>query len=638
MWRINFNHRIGSSSSLLAVCGAMLISATAMQAQMQVNIVEPALNATASGSLQVRASVSSVIEISTVTAEIEGQLVSLKYSQPLNAWTNSVPLAGIPFGSHTLVVNARDLFGGTAQAMRTFIVDNPPTLMVREPINGTVVNRKVFVSAEATDDGGNTVITVSFQGVPRIVATNRVHEFFTVNAPAGEHHVIIEANDAVRDRRLITSRKVIAEPSSNLTQTIVAPGTLLDFDYDRLLYSFQDSILGPNVIPAFSRPEPRILDRKSGQEISSRSLLGDFIDGPIDPFFNPVFIASGELVPNGALLWTTNILAQQGTPLLLGWAETNVSHLSRRLSPVSLTPKVEGSTTFGYRLTATNSLLVLQDVIAPDRFLEIPVESVFTADLGPNQDLVYSSSNSVFRSRPANPADPFVNRTTTVLAQGGGMDNQSSVVTDGSNVAYLGRVSTPFGINLQIITADGEETLALWPSYIGPACLLSSGWAAYTKPGTSGQSQVWTRSPSGTQQQRTFFNTSSTLESVGPNGEVTFIYNNARYISLPGVQQPVWVNSGQGRVRWDNGKLLVILGRSVLEFRMGQLQCAALAGGSSQLTFTGPNGLSYTVQGSADLHNWTNLWTFTHSTGTISWTNPPANGHLFYRAVTAPTP
>lgn len=218
------------------------------------------------------------------------------------------------------------------------------------------------------------------------------------------------------------------------------------------------------------------------------------------------------------------------------------------------------------------------------------------------------------------------------------MDNQSSVVTDGSNVAYLGRVSTPFGINLQIITADGEETLALWPSYIGPACLLSSGWAAYTKPGTSGQSQVWTRSPSGTQQQRTFFNTSSTLESVGPNGEVTFIYNNARYISLPGVQQPVWVNSGQGRVRWDNGKLLVILGRSVLEFRMGQLQCAALAGGSSQLTFTGPNGLSYTVQGSADLHNWTNLWTFTHSTGTISWTNPPANGHLFYRAVTAPTP
>lgn len=132
MWRINFNHRIGSSNSLLALCGAILLPATVMEAQMLVNIVEPASNTTASGSLQVRAIVSFVIEVSSVTAPVERQQVSLKYSQPLNAWTNSVPLAGIAFGAHTLVVNVRDLFGGTSQAMRTFIVDNPPTLAVRE--------------------------------------------------------------------------------------------------------------------------------------------------------------------------------------------------------------------------------------------------------------------------------------------------------------------------------------------------------------------------------------------------------------------------------------------------------------------------------------------------------------------------
>ena len=135
-----------------------------------------------------------------------------------------------------------------------------------------------------------------------------------------------------------------------------------------------------------------------------------------------------------------------------------------------------------------------------------------------------------------------------------------------------------------------------------------------------------------------FFSTSSTLESLGPNGEVTFLYNNARYVSLPGVLQPVSVNSGQGRVRWEDGKLLVILGRSILEFRMGQLQCAALSDGNSRLTFTGPDGFSYAIQGSADLQNWANLWTFAHTTGTISWTNPPANAHQFYRAVTVSTP
>jgi len=114
----------------------------------------------------------------------------------------------------------------------------------------------------------------------------------------------------------------------------------------------------------------------------------------------------------------------------------------------------------------------------------------------------------------------------------------------------------PFGVKTQIITSGGEETLA----YTGAVCTLRSGWAAYTKPGTSGQTQVWTRSPAGVQQQRTFFNTSSALESLGSDGEVTFIYNNARYVSLPGVLQPIWVNSGQGRVRWDDSKLLVILG------------------------------------------------------------------------------
>lgn len=638
MWRITFGKKLSSFTSSLATGAAVLLSVAAAKAQIQVNIIEPALNAAASGSLSVRATVASVFEVSSVTAQVEGQQTNLKYSQPLNAWTNSVPLTGLAFGPHTLVVTAQEFFGGTAQAMRSFRVDNPPTLTVHEPINGTVVSGQVYVSAEATDDGGNTVITVSFQGLPRIIATNKVQGFFPVVASAGEYHVVIEANDAVRDRRLITSCKVVSEPSSNLTQTIVAPGTLFDFDHERLLYGFQKSIIGPNVIPAFGRPEPRILDRQSGREISSRTLLGEFIDGPIDASLHPVFISSGELVPKGALLWTSSILAQQATPLLLGWAETNASYLFQKLSPFSLNPKVVGSTTLGYRSTPTNWLLILQDVIEVDRSLQIPIQTVFTADLGPNQDLVYSSSNAVFRSRPANPDDPYANRVTTTLAQGGGMDNRDGVVTDGINVAYLGRVPNPFGIKTQLITLGGEETLAVWPSYVGAACMLSSGWAGYTKPGTSGQTQIWTRSPAGTQQQRTFFNASSTLESVGPNGEVTFLNNNARYVSLPGVQQPVWVNSGQGRVRWDDGKLLVILGRSVLEFRMGQLQCAALADGSSRLTFTGPNGLSYTVQGSADLKNWNDLWTFAHTTGSISWTNPPASAHHFYRAVTATSP
>lgn len=316
----------------------------------------------------------------------------------------------------------------------------------------------------------------------------------------------------------------------------------------------------------------------------------------------------------------------------MGWNGETANESLLSLSSLNGTTsiKVVGTTTIGLRRTSGETKLVLQDINIPNLTYEVvfPVSTFFQGDLGPNHDLVYSVSNHVFRSRPASIAAPYSNRTTTQLTTGEG-GASGDVATDGTNIAYAK------GADIVLITASGEEVLA---SPGSGQFKVVDGWAAYTKPGSSSQSQIWTRSPSGTQQQRTFFSTSSTLESLGPNGEVTFLYNNARYVSLPGVLQPVSVNSGQGRVRWEDGKLLVILGRSILEFRMGQLQCAALSDGNSRLTFTGPDGFSYAIQGSADLQNWANLWTFAHTTGTISWTNPPANAHQFYRAVTVSTP
>lgn len=649
MREINFSHRIRPSSSLFAVCGVMLL-VVAARAQIQVNIVEPALNAAASGSLFVKATVASTFEVSSVTAQVEGQQATLRFSQPLNAWTNALPLAGLAFGSHTLVVTAREFFGGTAQAMRTFRVDNPPTLTVHEPINGTVVNGRVYVSAEATDDGGNTVIKVYFpttpQRTPAVVATNRVQGFFSVAAFTGGNQVTFEAIDSGGNKRSI-GRKIILEPSSNLTEMAQAPGSIFDFDAARFLYSveadinFTPSPLFPAPWP-YGRPEPRILNRQSGQVTSSRPLFELWIEGSLETI-RPSFIDSGLLGDTGCLLWTGNLAYVE--PVFIGWDGSAANYSLLNLSTMTLggtnSFKVVGTTTIGVRRFNGNegAKLVLQDINTSNLLYEIgfPLQTSFRGDLGPNQDLVYVVSNSVYRSRPTNPSEPYTNRTTTVLSSAVNGPNLH-VATDGTNVAYDFQNENPLEVRIQLITPAGEETLATSPNFIGPDFRLVNGWTAYTKPGTSSQTQIWTRSPAGIQQQRTFFSASSTLESLGPNGEVSFLNNNARYVSLPGVLQPVWVNSGQGRVRWEDGKLVVILGRSILEFRMGQLQCAALASGSSRLTFTGPNGFSYVVQGSTDLHNWTNLWTFTHTTGTISWTNPPASAHQFYRAVTAPAP
>lgn len=627
MWRITFGKKLSSFASSLATCAVVLLSVAAARAQIQVNIVEPALNAAASGSLYVRATVSSVFEVSSVTAQVEGQLSTLKYSQPLNAWTNVVPLTGLAFGSHTLVVTAQEFFGGTAQAMRSFSVDNPPVLTVAAPLNDTVIRGQVYVEATASDDGpSGAVIRVYNQFEPfrpsrglLLVGTNNVKGLVNVTSILSGT-VVITATDSAGQTRFIP-RRAWVELSSNLVENATASGRILDFNASRTLYTVSEDV--PVVSAAqfniwtYGSPQPRIIDNDTGEIRSA-----EFNPGPAGPGLPPVEIGFGFLGVTGAFLGVFPQQPQLIYGSLSRWSGDKITGLG----PFDGVARASDLVAWRWSLSNPNGPGIrLLSIADTNQLFVIP--SVATFDLAPNYDVVYAESNHVFRNRPASTTAPYTNRTTTQLTSGDG-GASGGVVSDGTNVVYAR------GAEIILITTSGEEVLASPGSGQFKA---NNGWVAYTKPGTSGQAQIWTRSPAGTQQQRTFFNTSSTLESVGPNGEVTFL-NNGRYISLLGVQQPVWVNSGQGRVRWDAGKLLVILGRSVLEFRMGQLRCAALNGGGSRLTFTGPNGFSYTVQGSTDLKNWNDLWTFAHTTGSISWTNSPASAPNFYRAVTASSP
>src|SRR6185369_4726943 len=100
---------------------------------------------------------------------------------------------------------------------------------------------------------------------------------------------------------------------------------------------------------------------------------------------------------------------------------------------------------------------------------------------------------------------PYINRTTTQLTFA---EPASAPLTDGTNVVFTRSVSS--GLAIVVLTAAGEETLALWPgSSVGADYRVNNGWVAFTKPGTTVQSQIWTRSPSGTLEQRTFFGSSS---------------------------------------------------------------------------------------------------------------------------------
>jgi hypothetical protein len=190
------------------------------------------------------------------------------------------------------------------------------------------------------------------------------------------------------------------------------------------------------------------------------------------------------------------------------------------------------------------------------------------ADVGPNGDVVYSSSMGIRR---------FRNGMVTTLvnpdpnpALGNGFPQ-----TDGINVVYIHgeftqSVRPEFG--LIAITESGIETLVPlqeWPErqrHVGYR--LNGGWIAYTKPSTGGAVQVWVRDPAGSHTQISFFSGVSVLEELAADGRVVFS-NPAvspvrrRYLWTPG-GSATEISSGLGRPLFVDGQLHLLIGNAVL--------------------------------------------------------------------------
>jgi hypothetical protein len=293
---------------------------------------------------------------------------------------------------------------------------------------------------------------------------------------------------------------------------------------------------------------------------------------------------------------------------LYSWQETNVISFG----PGNL-KVVIGDTA---ALWVLNGGFILRDIVRTNQqaFVAPLGGEAFpgTFDLGPNLDLVYTAGiEVVYRNRPASPAEPYLNRTNTLLTATGGY----RPITDGSRIIYTRNTNNNAVEIVMLTPPENKERLSLWPTSWGAHVQyqMNNGWVAFTKPGSTEQSQIWTRSPSGTDAQRSFFSTSSKLESLGPQGEVTFLnpFNPAimptgRYLALPGAL-PILISSASGRVKWDGGKLLLLLGRSLFEVGTDHLFCSQLTSGDIKLTFSGPVGFKYTLQTSSNLLQWSEL-------------------------------
>jgi hypothetical protein len=140
--------------------------------------------------------------------------------------------------------------------------------------------------------------------------------------------------------------------------------------------------------------------------------------------------------------------------------------------------------------------------------------------------------------------------------------------TDGSSIVY--RKTPPCCGNPNsalMLYQTSEITLTANVQYElqpGRDYQVSNGWVAFTKPGTGGQRQVWRRAPNGSQEQISFFGSSSTIDALASNGEVMFVSGSRRYL-VPVGAPAIEIGSSLGRSFWQNGSWYIVIGRTLFQ-------------------------------------------------------------------------
>ena len=163
--------------------------------------------------------------------------------------------------------------------------------------------------------------------------------------------------------------------------------------------------------------------------------------------------------------------------------------------------------------------------------------------------------------------------------QGGGGGVAGETITPPSR-AVLGIRFTQLiiGLALSIVLAYGD------PSDSGPTVgtlagtvhdgetdaplEVADGWITFGRLDVSSTQQIWRRSPDGEEAQVSAFGEPSTIEVMGPDGEVVFTSDATgtvrRYRARVG-ESPEDVSTGLGKPVYSDGQLHLMMGATLLD-------------------------------------------------------------------------
>ncbi len=492
-------------TKLSAFLFAIAIGVTAQNAKAQsftFTIASPGANSTSDSVLNINVQYyTSTYELARITALTEGRIDTLANAGNGGGYINfngSINIARLIQGNtYQLKVTCRDVLGNAKTDSVNYIFINPPVAQIISPVSGTDISPALHIKTNHTGFGTCTSkVTVAISSQTLFTYTSTSNDIDTSivlsNTLNGQGIVTLTVTDNWGKSDTVYSY-IVADKYHNypFLTPVYTGGKILDYEYDKIL-EVKNRVF-------------YIVD--SGFQTSSA------IPGYSIPSYYGTIIPIGSLTPYGAIWtgyeWTNGVLRTQSYS---GYAGKYATYKA-----IWYDTTIWGSSGYGLyrRDLGTRTDIEIDHNYDPPS----PLEESTTVD--PRGSVIYSNGDhsAILRYK--------VNGGSNIIATAFQPNVFGNVLLYGDTVLYSTynaenpSVSTPVYIN------NGINTTILTNS--GSAPIIAGKYIAISKPGTTGQTQIWLRDSTGNSIQRTFFGTGSYISGLNVYGDILFSNNNKYY-------------------------------------------------------------------------------------------------------------
>lgn len=441
-------------------------------------------------------------------------------------------------GTVKVTYRAVDVDGLAATAQHTYGVDMKPVVMPVSPLPYAVADPELALDLSCADDDepGCVLVTVKVNASKVAESVYGIHE--TVNIGQWDRRQLrlnIEAKDSA-GQTTYHSFPFYVESGPELTRKAHARGLVLDHDDTRLLYwdAYYHRLIVRDLITSEEEtlPFPVAENRDLHVFLTPDGVMGGAFD------------ATGFPLPDG---YYEKGLDPMGRYLVFEWKRGSLTEMA------AASILVNGD--FAVFLADDGSSsgpkpLVLRNLKTGD---ETTVDVITGADYEISADgtLVYAKGGQIYLYR-AGDAEPSALTSDKQY-------RHSWPRTDGRLVVYTKRLATSDESTIVLVDTGGdpaESELGRTEGYPKDYA-VAYGWVAFNRMAENGQRQLWVRSPEGAEERLTPTSTAqSRLDSLAPNGDVTYIYNGELIISRlgPDGREPSKsLTLDKARSFWRNG-------------------------------------------------------------------------------------